>query len=46
MDKNKTSEVSKLSDGIIGAHDGLSSFLSSNTDSHISFLDHRNIVGT
>lgn len=46
MHKNKTPEISKLSDGIIGAHDGLSSFLSSNTDSHISLLDHRNVVGT
>ena len=45
MDQHQPRQEPELPYGIVGAHDSLPTFLTSNTDTDMRFLDHGNIVG-
>jgi hypothetical protein len=46
MHQDQSRQEPELPDGIVRAHDSLSAFFTSNTNTDVSFLDHGNIVGT
>jgi hypothetical protein len=46
VNKHETREEAKLANSIIRGHDGCSTFDTSNTNTHVCFLNHGNIVGT
>ncbi|KAH3668934.1 hypothetical protein OGAPHI_002689 [Ogataea philodendri] len=46
VNQNQSCQISELTKSIIGRHDGLSTFFTSNTNTHVGSLDHGNIVRT
>jgi hypothetical protein len=46
VNKHKSLKKTELTDCIVGRHDGLPAFFTSNTNTNVGFLDHGNIVGT
>lgn len=46
MHKHQPRQEAELANSIIRAHDRLSAFLTSNTNTHMCLLDHSNVVGT
>ena len=46
MDQHQPCQESKLTKGIVCRHSSLATFLTNNTDTNVSSLNHRNIVST
>mmetsp|Transcript_16366 Transcript_16366/g.22691 ORF Transcript_16366/g.22691 Transcript_16366/m.22691 type:complete len:297 (+) Transcript_16366:387-1277(+) len=46
MHQQQVAEVLELSNSIIRAHSSLRAFFAKNTDTNVSFLDHRHIIGS
>ena len=46
MDQHQPCEEAELTDRVVRAHDCLSTFFSSDTDTYMRFLNHSNIIST
>lgn len=46
MHQYQSCQEAELSNGIIGTHDGLATFFTSDTHTDVGLLDHSNIIGT